>query len=313
MREKSIVLLLVGVLLLTACTSTKGTPPVIITEAPFIPAPTFVTPVTYPNPANNEPTPNPYPATAGTPNPATAYPGPGTPVAGSSLIPPSGFEPQTGDATLTRDDVFFDLPTSQVVISLAQPVKAEAILSGNLPDPCHYLRVVVTPADANNVISLEVYSVVDTRTACTTVLQPFSARIPLGSYSSGDYKVTVNGEPLGQFPAVIMPQPGDENLTRADVTLDMSLSKLVFLGAQSNRETAYLQGSLPDPCHKLRIVVNPANTQNQINLDVYSVYDTRAVCTMVIVPFAISIPLGDNQAGYYIVNVNGKLLGEFDK
>jgi hypothetical protein len=313
MREKRFMLLCVAVILLTACTATKSTPPVIVTEAPFVPAPTIITPPAYPNPVSSEPTTNPYPAAATTPTLPSPYPAPGTTGSGNPTIPPSGFEPQEGDTTLKRDDVFLDLPTSQVVVTLGEPVTVEAILTGNLPDPCHSLRVVVTPADANNVISLEVYSIVDTRIACTTVLQPFSSSIPLGIYSNGDYTVTVNGEPLGGFSTVFSPQPADEQLARADVNLDMSLSKLLFLGPQSNEETAYLHGSLPDPCHHLRIVVNPPDPQNLINLDVYSVYDPQTMCIQVIVPFAIDAPLGDNPTGHYTVNVNGQLLGEFDK
>jgi hypothetical protein len=72
------------------------------------------------------------------------------------------------------------------------------IYEGNLPDPCHQLRVVVNPPDENNVINLDVYSLVHPGTACVNVLEPFTANIPLGSYS-GQYTVMVNGERLGLF------------------------------------------------------------------------------------------------------------------
>ncbi len=312
MRVKSIFVVLVTVLLLTACAAPSGTPTVVITEAPFIPAPTSANTQAYPNPPAGAPTTNPYPATAGTPTASHAYPGPGTPVAGGYTIPASGFEPQAADSSLKRDVVTLDLTASLVVVTVGEPAQAQAILKGSMSDPCHALRVVVTPADANHTISLEAYSVVDTRTACTTVIQPFSAPIPLGSYASGEYKVTVNDSPLGQFATLFSPQPGDTALTRADLSPDMSLSKLVSL-VHPNGEAAYLQGSLPDPCHQLRIVVNPPDTQNQINLEVYSVYDPGKICTTVIVPFAVNVPLGNNPAGHYTVNVNGTLLGEFNQ
>jgi len=240
------------------------------------------------------------------------YPAPGTPSTGGS-IPSSGFDPQAGDASLKRDQVFLDLPSSQLVVTVGEPVVVEAILKGNMPDQCHSLRVVVTPPDANKVISLEVYTVVDTRISCTTVLKPFSAGIPLGSFTSGDYTVTVNGEKLGQFATIYSPQPGDETLTRGEASLDMSLSKLVFLGTLSNEEAASLQGNLPDPCHQLRIVLTPADSEKKINLEIYSVYDPQTLCTMVIVPFQVYVPLGNNPAGHYSVYVNGQQLGEFDK
>ena len=130
------------------------------------------------------------------------------------MIPVSGYEPQPGDEKLKRDKVFLDLTTSQLVVTATDPAQAKAVLTGNMPDPCHSLRVVVTPADANNTINIEVYSLVDPNTACITVLDPFTASIPLGSYTTGRYTVMVNGESLGQFDTVFAPQPGDDKLTR---------------------------------------------------------------------------------------------------
>jgi hypothetical protein len=83
------------------------------------------------------------------------------------------------------------------------------MLNGTLPDPCHELRVVVTPPDASNTINLDVYSVVDTSVACIMVIEPFSATIPLGSYTSGEYIVRVNGEELGTFVGGYGVQPVD--------------------------------------------------------------------------------------------------------
>jgi len=115
-------------------------------------------------------------------------------------IPPSGYEPQPGDEKLKHDQVFLDLANSRFTPPPVTPFsKVEIILQGNLPDPCHSLRVVVTPPDANNVINLDAYSVVDPGVACITVLKPFAATIPLGDYPDGEYTVMVNGERLGLF------------------------------------------------------------------------------------------------------------------
>ena len=114
-------------------------------------------------------------------------------------IPPSGYEPQPGDADLKRDQVFMDVGNSRVVIRESLPAQVSLILNGSLSDPCHQLRIVVTPPDANNVINLDAYSVVNPAVACITVLKPFAATIPLGSYTDGDYTVMVNGERLGLF------------------------------------------------------------------------------------------------------------------
>jgi hypothetical protein len=117
-------------------------------------------------------------------------------------IPPSGYEPQPGDDQLKRDQVFLDAENSRVVIGESQPAEIDLILNGNLSDPCHQLRVVVTPANTNREINLDVYSLVDPKVACITVLKPFSATIPLGSYFyGGHFTVYVNGQLVGEFDA----------------------------------------------------------------------------------------------------------------
>jgi len=129
---------------------------------------------------------------------------------GCSLIPggtqatptpelPASYEPQPGDEKLKRDQVFLDMANSRFSTSAIPTTQVQVLLLGDLPDPCHALRVVVSPPDANNVINLDAYSLVDPNKACITVLEPFSAEIPLGSYPDGDYTVMVNGERLGTF------------------------------------------------------------------------------------------------------------------
>jgi len=116
-------------------------------------------------------------------------------------LPPTGFEPQPGDAKLTRDKVFLELENSSLAVMESYPIQASAILNGSLSDPCHQLRVVVKRADATNQINLEVYSVFDPNVECITVIKPFNATIPLGSYTDGHYTVFVNGQLLGEFDA----------------------------------------------------------------------------------------------------------------
>ncbi len=117
-------------------------------------------------------------------------------------IPPSGYEPQPGDDKLKRDQVFLDAENSRVVVDASLPPQVSVTLNGNLSDPCHQLRVVVGAANTNREINLDVYSVVDAGQACITVLKPFSATIPLGSYFyGGHFTVYVNGQLVGEFDA----------------------------------------------------------------------------------------------------------------
>ena len=119
----------------------------------------------------------------------------------SSSIPPSSYEPQPDDVKLQRDQVHLDVENSRVVIGESLPVQVSLILNGNLSDPCHKLRVVAPPANLQKEIRLEVYSVFDPKEVCITVLKPFNATIPLGSYSSGHYTVYVNDQLVGEFDA----------------------------------------------------------------------------------------------------------------
>ena len=116
-------------------------------------------------------------------------------------IPPSDYQPQPGDEKLKRDQVFVDLENSELLIMESYPIQVSAMLNGSLSDPCQQLRVVVTPANADNLINLEVYSVYDPGVACITVIEPFSTNVPLGFYSDGHYSVHVNGQLLGEFDA----------------------------------------------------------------------------------------------------------------
>jgi hypothetical protein len=72
-------------------------------------------------------------------------------------------------------------------------------LSGDLPTPCHQLRVQVNEPDENNKIDVDAYSVVDPDMICIQVLEPFQASIDLGTFPSGHYSVWVNGELAGEF------------------------------------------------------------------------------------------------------------------
>lgn len=115
--------------------------------------------------------------------------------------PPSGYEPQPGDDKLKRDQVFLDVENSSVVVRESMPPQVSVILNGNLSDPCHQLRVLVSPPNAQREINLDVYSVFDPSLMCITVLKPFSATIALGTFTGGHFTVFVNGQLIGEFDA----------------------------------------------------------------------------------------------------------------
>ena len=73
-----------------------------------------------------------------------------------------------------------------------------------------------------------------------------------------------------------------------------------------------LKGSLPTPCNQLRVVDNPPDKQNRIQVEVYSVLDPEQMCAQVLEPFEANIGLGSFPRGHYSVWVNGEMVGEFD-
>ncbi len=117
-------------------------------------------------------------------------------------VPPqSGYEPQPGDQKLTRDQVLLDVQNSALMVGSSQPISVSVVLTGTLSDPCHQLRVVVAPPTDKREINLDVYSVFDPGMACIMVIKPFSATIPLGTFSGGHFTVFANGELIGEFDA----------------------------------------------------------------------------------------------------------------
>ncbi|NJD59970.1 MAG: hypothetical protein C3F13_04365 [Anaerolineales bacterium] len=114
-------------------------------------------------------------------------------------IHPTGYEPQSGDKKLSRDQVYLDLDQCQVIIHAGKPAQVWVSLVGRLSDPCHLLRIIVSPLSSGNEINLEVYSLFDPGQACIMVIKEFSIEFPLGNYPPGKYTVLVNDEQIGAF------------------------------------------------------------------------------------------------------------------
>ena len=107
------------------------------------------------------------------------------------------FSPKPGDENLTRGNVFIN--EASLVIRESYPPQVSLSIGGDLPTPCHELRVEIAPPDQENKIMVDAYSVVDPNVACIQVLESFQEYIDLGTFPSGHYSVWVNGEPAGEF------------------------------------------------------------------------------------------------------------------
>jgi len=68
-----------------------------------------------------------------------------------------------------------------------------------------------------------------------------------------------------------------------------------------------LSGSLPTPCHRLQVDIQPPDAENRIHVQLSSRSDPDVMCTQVLAPFTERISLGDLPSGTYQVWVNGKL------
>ena len=113
--------------------------------------------------------------------------------------PANSLVPKPGDENLTRGNVFIE--EYGLMIRESFPPQVSLAFSGNLPTPCHELRVVVSEPDTENKIIADVYSVVDPDMICTQVLKPFQANMDLGTFPTGHYIVWINGEMAGEFDA----------------------------------------------------------------------------------------------------------------
>lgn len=106
------------------------------------------------------------------------------------------------------------------------------------------------------------------------------------------------------------PAPGDDKKLRSTTYLDSV--QLLILESYTVQINLQLAGSLPTPCHQLRVAIDPPDKENRIYIDVYSVVDPDKMCIQVLEPFTTALSLGSFPTGHYQVYINNELIGEFD-
>ena len=151
--------------------------------------------------------------------------------------------------------------------------------------------------------------------ACTQVPMPSQSPVPEpNSTLPPDAPVTSppqNGSPPMETPdRPFAPKPDDVNLSRGNVFINES--GLLIRESFPPQITLSLSGDLPTPCHELRVDIQEPDSENKINIEVYSVVDPDQVCAQVLQPFQENIDLGTFPTGHYTVWVNGAMVGEFD-
>src|SRR5690349_5972837 len=76
------------------------------------------------------------------------------------------------------------------------------------------------------------------------------------------------------------PDPADANLSRGAAYVDSV--ELLTMESLPLQFSLHLKGTLPTPCHKLRVSANLPDPENKIRIDVYSIVDPNVVCTQVL-------------------------------
>jgi hypothetical protein len=108
------------------------------------------------------------------------------------------------------------------------------------------------------------------------------------------------------------PQPLDETMVRADA--EIVSSEVLEAKSLPPQISLLLSFRLATPCHQLRVRINPPDSQNLINVEIYGVVTKDMPCSMmaILTPLETTVNLGVYPLGYYTVWVNGQQVGEFN-
>ncbi len=106
------------------------------------------------------------------------------------------------------------------------------------------------------------------------------------------------------------PLPGDAKLQNGPAYLENH--ELQTISTLPPEYLLMLKGSLPTPCHALRVNIAISEQTNTIAIEVYSVTDPNALCTQVLQPFEAEVPIRNLIPVRYKVLLNGEEIGEID-
>ena len=104
------------------------------------------------------------------------------------------------------------------------------------------------------------------------------------------------------------PQPSDSRMQRGEV--ELTSVKIITLESDPHQYSLSIRGTLPTPCHQLRVAVTQSNDRSMIDFEVYSVFEPDEICIQVLEPFAEEIPIGVLTSRESLISVNGNRIGE---
>ncbi len=105
-----------------------------------------------------------------------------------------------------------------------------------------------------------------------------------------------------------LPKMGDELLSKDTVYLDEV--SLLVMESFPPQYSLFLKGSLPTPCHKLRVHVTEPDEEGRVQVEVYALTRPDAICIQVLEPFEVTVPLPEPSSTALKVWVNGEYIGE---
>lgn len=107
--------------------------------------------------------------------------------------------------------------------------------------------------------------------------------------------------------------PIPEDAQRAKGAVLLNSVGLLVMSAYPDQIAISLDGSLPNPCHHLRVRVLPFTPgSGRVDVEIYSIVNRDETCTSVLKIFTDNVPLGRFPPGLYELYVNGALVGTFN-
>ncbi len=141
--------------------------------------------------------------------------------------------------------------------------------------------------------------------ACSPIIERPSTPVSTKSATTASSTNTI--EPM-EIPSLAVPE--NPKFVRGNIFIQEF--GLMIRESYPPQISLNLSGNLPTPCHQFRADVSKPDTENKINVDVYTVVDPNMMCIQVLKEFSESINLGTYPSGHYTVLVNGQSVGEFD-
>ncbi len=240
------------------------------------------------------------------------------------------FNPVPGDDVLIRSQANID------TVQWNNPQNTKDVgfvFKGSMPTPCHQLRLNFLPLTADKSLEVEAYSVSNPDEVCTQVIQEFEAAVSLTGLGQGDYTLFINGKEMLRFtipsgepaatPIITLtetvqdnqsilnpfnPVPGDDALIRSQAFVDT----VQWDNPQNTKEVSLIfKGSMPTPCHQLRLNFLPLTADKRLDVEAYSVSNPDEVCTQVIQEFEAAVSLTGLGQGDYTLFANGQEMLRF--